>query len=84
MKRNPFHSCVFSVSNSHYVVHGSVRMFAEMGGYWEGTPFEKDVRNLVASTGGPVTFYDSVSGKPLFRAPVGRSVDDFIAESKVQ
>lgn len=25
----------------------------------------------------------SVSGKPLFKAPVGRSVDDFIAESKI-
>jgi peptide methionine sulfoxide reductase MsrB len=60
------------------------RVFAEMGGYFEGsTSFEKDVRNLVASTGGPVTFYDSVSGKPLFEAPKGRSVDEFIAESKV-
>lgn len=60
------------------------RVFAEMGGYFEGsTSFEKDIRNLVSSTGGPVTFYDSVSGSPLFRAPVGRSVDDFIAESKV-
>ena len=59
------------------------RMFAEMGGYWEGTTFEKEVRNAVASSGGPVTFYDSVSGKPLFKAPVGRSVDEFIAESKV-
>ncbi|KAK1747452.1 hypothetical protein QTG54_001415 [Skeletonema marinoi] len=59
------------------------RVFAEMGGYWEGTSFENDVKNLVASTGGPVTFYDSVSGKPLFVAPKGRSVDDFIEESKV-
>mmetsp|Transcript_20573 Transcript_20573/g.43196 ORF Transcript_20573/g.43196 Transcript_20573/m.43196 type:complete len:267 (-) Transcript_20573:2869-3669(-) len=60
------------------------RVFAEMGGYFEGsTSFEKDVRNLVASTGEPVTFYDSVSGKPLFKAPVGRSVDEFIAESKI-
>lgn len=60
------------------------RVFAEMGGYFEGsTSFEKDVRRIVASTGGPVTFYDSVSGKPLFLAPVNRSVDDFIAESKV-
>ncbi|KAL7526600.1 hypothetical protein ACHAWF_001842 [Thalassiosira exigua] len=61
------------------------RVFAEMGGYFEGsTSFEKDVRNAVASAGGePVTFYDSVTGKPLFRAPVNRSVDDFIAESKV-
>lgn len=60
------------------------RQFAENGGYFQGSStFEKDVRNIVASTGGPVTFYDSVSGKPLFKAPVGRSVDEFIYESKV-
>lgn len=59
------------------------RVFAEMGGYFEGTSFEKEVRELVASTGNPVTFYDSVSGKPLFVAPKGRSVDEFIEESKV-
>ena len=28
------------------------------------------------------TFYDSVTGKPLFRAPIGRSLDEFIEESK--
>ena len=55
-----------------------------MGGYFEGsTSFEKDVRQIVANTGEPVTFYDSVSGKPLFKAPINRSVDEFIAESKV-
>merc|ERR1719223_827408 len=60
------------------------RVFAEMGGYFQGsTTFEEDVRNIVASTGGPVTFYDSVSGKALFKAPVNRSVDEFISESKV-
>ncbi|KAL7530671.1 hypothetical protein ACHAXR_006817 [Thalassiosira sp. AJA248-18] len=60
------------------------RVFAEMGGYFEGsTTFEKDVRSIFASTGEPVTFYDSVSGSPLFKAPVNRSVDDFISESKV-
>lgn len=60
------------------------RHFAENGGYFEGnSSFEKDVREIVASTGEPVTFYDSVSGKSLFKAPVGRSVDEFINESKV-
>ena len=55
-----------------------------MGGYFEGsTSFEKDVRQIVADTGEPVTFFDSVSGKPLFKAPINRSVDDFINESKV-
>jgi hypothetical protein len=47
------------------------RVFAEMGGYFEGsTSFEKDVRQIVASTGGPITFYDSVTGKPLFKVRV--------------
>lgn len=59
------------------------RVFAEMGGYFEGTSFEDEVRRVVKETGGPVTFYDSVSGKPLFRAPIGRSVDAFMTESAV-
>jgi len=29
----------------------------------------------------PITFYDSVSGQPLFVAPVGRTMDDFLSES---
>merc|ERR1719446_1976042 len=28
------------------------------------------------------TFYDSVSGKPLFKAPIGRSFDEFEKESR--
>ena len=30
----------------------------------------------------PQFYYDSVTGKPLFKAPVGRSVDDLIRESQ--
>ena len=30
----------------------------------------------------PRIYYDSVTGKPLFRAPVGRSLEDFINEAK--
>jgi peptide methionine sulfoxide reductase MsrB len=63
--------------------HLFVVVSKEMGGYFQGTSFEDDVRQQVASSGGPVTFYDSVTGKPLFKAPVNRSVDEFIAESKV-
>ena len=29
-----------------------------------------------------MTFYDSVTGKPLFVAPKGRTVDEFLDESK--
>ena len=31
---------------------------------------------------GEVTYYDSVSGKPLFIAPKGRTLDAFLAESR--
>jgi hypothetical protein len=26
----------------------------------------------------PITFYDSVTGKPLFTAPVGRTLNEFL------
>ena len=29
-----------------------------------------------------MTYYDSVTGKALFKAPVGRSLEDFIRESQ--
>lgn len=50
-----------------------------MGGYFQSTPFEK----VVMEAKGPVTFYDSVTGKPLFVAPIKRSAEDFVKESKV-
>ena len=55
------------------------RHFAEMGGYFRSTEFE----DIVLAAKGPVTFYDSVTGKPLFVAPVGRSAESFIEESEV-
>ena len=55
------------------------RHFAEMGGYFRSTPFE----DAVLEAKGPITFYDSVTGKPLFVAPIGRSPEDFIAESEI-
>mmetsp|Transcript_19729 Transcript_19729/g.23553 ORF Transcript_19729/g.23553 Transcript_19729/m.23553 type:complete len:222 (+) Transcript_19729:120-785(+) len=55
------------------------RQFAEQGGYFESTTFEKSVR----AADGPLTYYDSVTGKALFVAPINRSVDDFIKESKI-
>jgi len=53
------------------------RHFAEMGGYFQGTSFE----DQVLEAKGPITFYDSVTGKPLFVAPVGRSAEAFVQES---
>jgi len=62
------------------------RRFAEYATYFEETSFTKEL--LLANTNAPegepvpITFYDSVTGKPLFKAPIGRSVDEFIEESK--
>jgi len=58
------------------------RHFAEMGGYFRSTNWEEAV--LAAAKGGePITFYDSVTGKPLFVAPIGRSAEDLVEESRV-
>jgi hypothetical protein len=56
------------------------RNFAENGGYFKSTTFEETV---LQAKGEPITFYDSVSGKALFVAPVNRSAEDFISESKI-
>eukprot|EP00746_Dinoflagellata_sp_MGD_P019647 gnl/MRDRNA2_/MRDRNA2_145658_c0_seq1.p1 gnl/MRDRNA2_/MRDRNA2_145658_c0~~gnl/MRDRNA2_/MRDRNA2_145658_c0_seq1.p1 ORF type:complete len:323 (+),score=47.82 gnl/MRDRNA2_/MRDRNA2_145658_c0_seq1:53-1021(+) len=51
---------------------------AEYAGYFQASSFLRE------ETGSkPVTFYDSVTGKPLFVAPVGRTWDEFVKESRV-
>jgi hypothetical protein len=57
------------------------RRFAEPAGYFESTNLIE--RMFSSQPEEPVTFYDSVTGKPLFVAPNGRSVNEFVAESKV-
>eukprot|EP00597_Dinobryon_sp_UTEXLB2267_P001947 CAMPEP_0170073106 /NCGR_PEP_ID=MMETSP0019_2-20121128/10581_1 /TAXON_ID=98059 /ORGANISM="Dinobryon sp., Strain UTEXLB2267" /LENGTH=200 /DNA_ID=CAMNT_0010282419 /DNA_START=10 /DNA_END=612 /DNA_ORIENTATION=- len=52
------------------------RHYAEYAGYWEKTSFLKE-----ADKDKEITFYDSVTGKPLFIAPRGRSFEDFRKES---
>lgn len=54
------------------------RHYAEYAGYWESTAFLKSVK----SEDGPIKFYDSVTGVHLFTAPIGRSWEDFIKESR--
>eukprot|EP00913_Durusdinium_trenchii_P016724 g15721.t1 len=53
------------------------RHFAEYAGYWSTTKFLKQVNREGE------TFYDSVSGKPLFVAPKGRTWKEFEKESFV-
>jgi len=53
------------------------RHYAEHCGYFESTPWAKEVADK-----GEVTYYDSVTGKPLFIAPKGRSFKEFLQESR--
>lgn len=45
------------------------RHYAEYAGYWRTTDFLKE-----ADRTNPITFYDSVTGKPLFIAPKVKSL----------
>lgn len=52
------------------------RHYAEYAGYWSTTNYlqELDREN-------PTKYYDSVTGKHLFTAPVGRTMEEFLIES---
>ena len=52
--------------------------FTEYSGYWKKTSFYQEMN---ASTQ-EITFYDSVTGKPLFIAPRERTAQEFIKESE--
>jgi hypothetical protein len=47
-------------------------------GYFEKTTFLKDCKTV----DGTIDFYDSNSGKLLFTAPKGRTLEDFLVESR--
>jgi hypothetical protein len=61
------------------------RHFAEHSGYFIGgarkTQFLNAVQEAKAQTK-PITFYDSNTGRPLFTAPVNRTWDEWLNESK--
>mmetsp|Transcript_28307 Transcript_28307/g.79209 ORF Transcript_28307/g.79209 Transcript_28307/m.79209 type:complete len:191 (-) Transcript_28307:299-871(-) len=52
------------------------RHYAEYGGYFQTTTFFDDQRSVETTV-----FYDSITGHPLFEAPIGRSFDEFYTES---
>ena len=64
-------SCLFVYldPNSHY---------AEHSGYFEKTKFIASAK----AASGAITFYDSNTGKPLFTSPKGRSMEQFLVESR--
>jgi peptide methionine sulfoxide reductase MsrB len=53
------------------------RRWAENSGYFLSTAFLKEVDRTKETT-----YYDSVTGKPLFIAPRGRTFEEFEAESR--
>lgn len=53
------------------------RHYAEYAGYWQTTDFLKNLDKEEQ----PIKFYDSVTGKLLFTAPIGRTMEDFVKES---
>ena len=54
------------------------RHYAEHSGYWETTDFLKEEGGSQQE----INFYDSNTGKLLYVAPKGRSMDDFLIESR--
>ena len=58
------------------------RRWAEFAGY-SFVPPRSFVKEVLANGDKETTFYDSVTGKPLFRAPRGRTAQQFVAESQI-
>eukprot|EP00566_Odontella_aurita_P027644 CAMPEP_0113531920 /NCGR_PEP_ID=MMETSP0015_2-20120614/3763_1 /TAXON_ID=2838 /ORGANISM="Odontella" /LENGTH=166 /DNA_ID=CAMNT_0000430807 /DNA_START=115 /DNA_END=615 /DNA_ORIENTATION=+ /assembly_acc=CAM_ASM_000160 len=54
------------------------RHYAEHSGYFQTTSFVEDAK----AAGGEIKFYDSNTGKLLYIAPRGRTLDEFLAESR--
>ena len=64
-----------SCYNRHYAEHGGYAFEPKM-------TWLSEIREEWKATKQPITYYDSVTGKPLFKAPVGRTLDQFIIESE--
>jgi hypothetical protein len=73
------HYCAYTLTLHCYTTGCFNRHYAEHSGYFTAkTSFLQDVDR---TEGSETTYYDSVSGKPLFVAPRGRSFADFLQES---
>ena len=69
---------------THYNIRNHLqRHYAEHSGYFLRTKFTSEAsKELEAAEAKEVTFYDSNTGKALFHAPVNRTWEEFILESK--
>lgn len=56
------------------------RHYAEHAGYWTATDFLNSIK--AGKESDPIKFFDSVTGNLLFKAPVGRTMQDFLLESQ--
>mmetsp|Transcript_136011 Transcript_136011/g.240408 ORF Transcript_136011/g.240408 Transcript_136011/m.240408 type:complete len:236 (-) Transcript_136011:62-769(-) len=54
------------------------RDFAEYSGYWKE---ETTFLQTESAASGEITFYDTITGKPLFIAPRNRTFEEFVEES---
>jgi len=58
------------------------RHYAEHSGYFkQKAEFLKECEEA-GKAGTTIKFYDSNTGKPLYEAPIGRTMDEFLAESR--
>ena len=58
------------------------RRGAEPSGYWEQTGL-REAALAAEAQNETMTFYDSITGKPLFVAPIGRTMQAFLHESAI-
>jgi hypothetical protein len=55
-------------------------LLPQYAGYWQTTDFLKSIKEGKEEM--PIKFYDSVTGKLLFTAPAGRTMEEFLVESQ--
>ena len=66
---------------SKYSIHQNLLNIRYNSGYFTSTEFVKYAKQI-DKKGEKITFYDSNTGKALFQAPQGRSMKEFLEESK--
>lgn len=66
------------IKQSHTIILYYSRHYAEHSGYFDQTKFVEEARG----NKNVINFYDSNTGSLLFTAPVGRSMEDFLIESR--
>ena len=67
-----------ALARARSAAHLRTRCRGRYAGYWESTTFIEEA----SKAGGELTFYDSNTGKPLFVAPRGRTLEQFVKESR--